>query len=66
LLRFIGIDTPVLSPDVVRPLIGLGGLDRDPTSARALAAVQDTFNHWRGESGRTLGEISRVLACSVP
>jgi 3-methyladenine DNA glycosylase Tag len=65
-LRFIGKDTPVLSPDVVRALIGLGVLDREPTSARALAAVQDTFNHWRGESGRTLGEISRVLACSVP
>jgi len=64
-LRFVGKDTPVLSPDVVRALIAQGVVDREPTSQRALQKVQDAFNTWRAESDRALCEISRVLACSV-
>ena len=33
---------------------------------RDQAAVQDAFNTWREESGCSLTEISRILACSVP
>ena len=64
-LRFVGKDTPVLSADVVKALAAAGVVDREPTSRRALAAVQQAFDTWRAESGRNLCEISRVLACSV-
>lgn len=64
-LRFAGIDTPILSRDVVAALIGEGVVDKNPTAQRDLKAVQDAFNGWQTESGRSLTEISRVLANSV-
>lgn len=64
-LRFAGIDTPILSRDVVAALIGEGVVDKNPTSQRDLKAVQAAFNAWRAESGRSLAEISRILAISV-
>jgi len=64
-LRFAGIDTPIMSRDVVAALIGEGVVDKNPTSQRDLKAVQDAFNEWQAESGRSLTEISRVLANSV-
>lgn len=65
-LRFIGRDTPMFSPDVVRALVSLGVVDKEPTSKKALMETQAAFNSWREESGRSFNEISRVLACSVP
>ena len=65
-LRFVGKDTPMLSADVVAALVGLGVVDKNPTSKTALRAVQDAFNAWHDQSGRAYCEISRVLACSVP
>ena len=64
-LRFVGKDTPLMSPDVVRALVVQGVVDKAPTSKRALAQVQAAFNAWRDESGRPLCQISRVLSCSV-
>ena len=64
-LRFIGKDTFMLSADVVAALVGMGIVDKTPTSKKALAAVQDAFNQWREQSSRPLCQISRVLACSV-
>jgi 3-methyladenine DNA glycosylase Tag len=65
-LRFIGRDTPSLSRDVVKALVEARVVDKNPTSKKALQAVQDAFNEWREESGRPYCQISRVLACSVP
>ena len=65
-LRFIGKDTPMFSRDVVKALVGLGVVDKEPTSKRDLATAQAAFNQWREESGRDLCQVSRVLACSVP
>ena len=65
-LRFMGKDTPMFSPDVVRALIAEGIVDKEPTSAKALQATQAAFNTWREQSGLPLCAISRVLACSVP
>ena len=65
-LRFIGRDTPMLSRDVVKALIELGVVDKEPTSQAALKAVQQAFNAWRSESGRSYNEISRTLAFYVP
>ncbi len=64
-LRFVGKDTPVLSADVVAALIEQGVVDREPTSKKALAAVQAAFAQWREESGRPNCQISRVLSCAV-
>ena len=64
-LRFAGIDTPIMSRDVVNALIGEGVVDKNPTSQRDLAAVQAAFNDWQAESGRPLSAISRILAISV-
>lgn len=65
-LRFIGRDTPMFSRDVVKALVGLGVVDKEPTSKKALGQTQEAFNTWRDESGRAYCQISRVLACSVP
>jgi 3-methyladenine DNA glycosylase Tag len=64
-LRFVGWDTPVLSEDVVKALIGQGVIEKAPTSKKALAAVQDAFNSWHEESGRSFSEISRTLSATI-
>lgn len=64
-LRFMGKDTPILSRDVVSALIQAGVVDKEPTGKRALQQVQTALNAWMEESGRSLTEISRVLAFST-
>lgn len=64
-LRFMGVDSFVLSRDVVGRLVAEGVVDGAPSSKKAMLAVQDAFNGWRSESGRSLTEISRVLAMSI-
>lgn len=64
-LRGMGVDSFILSRDVVRVLIREGVVDKAPSSKRDLARVQAAFNHWSEESGRPLTHISRVLACSI-
>lgn len=64
-LRSVGKDTPVLTRDVVAALRDQGVIDKEPTSKKALARVQEAFAVWQAESGRDLCQISRVLSCSV-
>ena len=65
-LRFMGKDTFILSRDVLTALHREGVVEHTRTPGkRALAQIQDAFNNWRQESGRSLGEISRTLAYSV-
>lgn len=64
-LRFCGIDSFILSQSVIHRLIAEGIVVKASTSARDRAAVQAAFNHWREQSGRSLTEISRVLAMSI-
>lgn len=65
-LRHMGVDTPMLTEDVSRALREQGVIDqKNPASKKALRAVQEAFNTWRSEGGRSLCEISRILACSV-
>ncbi|MGF9693278.1 DNA-3-methyladenine glycosylase I [Rhizobium sp. 0TCS1.26] len=64
-LRFAGIDGYILSRSVVNRLVAEGVVSKAPTSARDKAAVQSAFNTWREQSGRSLTEISRVLALSI-
>jgi 3-methyladenine DNA glycosylase Tag len=64
-LRFVGKDSFIVSRDVTAALIASGVIDKAPTSAKALRAVQDAFNDWMTESGRPLVQISRTLALSI-
>lgn len=64
-LRFMGKDTFILSKDVVSVLISQGVVTKEPTSLKELQATQDAFNHWHQQSGRSLCQISRILAMSV-
>lgn len=64
-LRFIGVDSFVLSQDVTARLIAEGVIDKPATSKTAQRAVQAAFNTWMEQSGRGLSQISRVLAMSV-
>lgn len=64
-LRQMGVDSWILSPSVVAALVNAGIVDKAPTSRKAMASVQAAFTQWRKESGRSLTEISRVLAMSV-
>lgn len=64
-LRSMGKDSYILSPDVVARLIAEGVVDKPPTSKRDLAATQAAFNSWAEQSGRSLTHISQILAYSV-
>ncbi|WP_209832490.1 DNA-3-methyladenine glycosylase I [Ruegeria sp. HKCCE3926] len=64
-MRFAGRDSFILSQDVTARLIAEGVIDKPATSKKAMAAVQRAFNSWMDQSGRSLTEISRVLAMSL-
>jgi len=64
-LRFLGKDGWVLGRDGVAALIREGVVDKEPTGKGAMRAVQEAFNIWAAESGRSFAHISRVLAMSI-
>ncbi|WP_428688114.1 DNA-3-methyladenine glycosylase I [Roseibium sp.] len=64
-LRFMGKESFVLSGDVVNALIRENVIESDAMSKKNLKAIQVAFNEWRATSGRSLNEISRILAFSV-
>ena len=64
-LRMLGRDSYILSRDVVARLIAEGVVEKAPGSKTAMKAVQAAFNDWMRQSGRSLTEISRVLALSI-
>jgi 3-methyladenine DNA glycosylase Tag len=65
-LRHVGKDTPMLTDSVLKALRLEGVVEtKSPTSQAALRRIQDAFNAWREESGRSLCELSKILALSV-
>ena len=64
-LRFMGVDSYILSRDVVARLVAEGVTEKAPTSQKAMASVQEAFNTWGKQSNRSLTEISKVLAMSI-
>jgi len=64
-LRRLGVDSFILSRDVTARLIAEGVIDKPATSQKAMGQVQAAFNRWCEQSGRSLTEVSRVLAFSV-
>lgn len=63
-LRAMGVDGYILSKDVTGRLIAEGVIEKAPTSKSALNSVQSAINSWSAESGRSLKEISRIMATS--
>ncbi len=64
-LRSMGLDTPLMTRDVVAALVAAKVIDGQPTSKKRLRAVQETFTRWRQETGRSYTQLSRILAYSV-
>lgn len=64
-MRFMQRDSFILSRDVTARLIAEGVIDKPASSKTARASVQAAFNAWMEQSGRSLTEISQVLARSV-
>ena len=64
-LRRLGLESWVLSTDVVRVLVDEGVLSRPPSARRDMQAVQAAFDHWCEQSGKSLTYVSRVLAMSI-
>jgi len=65
MLRTMGVDGWILSRDVSARLVAEGVVDKVTYSARGLNAIQDAFLTWHEQSGRSLKQISRILATSV-
>ncbi len=63
-LRQAGVDTFLLSSDVEAYLRNTGIIDSGKTTARAMKAADTAFTQWRRESGRSLTEISQIIAFS--
>ncbi len=66
LLRNMGKDTFMITPDVTKALIRAKVVDKAPTGKGAMRKVQAAFNGWQAETGRPLAQLSRILACSEP
>lgn len=68
-LRRMGLDTFVLTPDVIRALQREEILDpasrTTENSKRGQQAAQDAFNIWHAESGKSFQDISRILALTI-
>ncbi len=64
-LRSMGRDSFILSPDVTARLIAEGVVAKAPGAQRDMRAVQDAFNAWSDQSGRGLTAISQTLAHSI-
>lgn len=65
-LRFMGKDTFMLSKDVVAALQQAGVIENNKaTSKKDLQAIQNAFNRWHQESGRSFTQMSRILAMST-
>ncbi|WP_430461062.1 DNA-3-methyladenine glycosylase I [Thalassolituus sp. LLYu03] len=64
-LRRMGVDALIFSNDVIAGLKREGVVNSAPSSKKAWASVQQALDIWRQQSGRSLNEISQILALSV-
>ncbi|MBE1287041.1 MAG: DNA-3-methyladenine glycosylase I [Alteromonadaceae bacterium] len=63
-LRFLGVDTFLLSKDVEDYFTQHGIITGSARSKRSLTAIQDAFLTWQQQSGRSLTELSQLVAYS--
>jgi len=64
-LREIGKDSFILSRDVTAALKREKVFDGTPTSKSSMRQIQDAFNEWVDDGGKSLTRVSRVLAFTV-
>ncbi len=64
-LRMMGKDSFILSRDVVDALKREKAFDGTPSSKSSLRSIQDAFNFWVDDGGKSLTRVSRVLAFTV-
>lgn len=64
-LRRMGKDSFVLSKDVTAALARERVFEGSPMSQASRAAIQNAFNEWVADGGRSLTRVSRVLAFTV-
>lgn len=64
-LRQLGVDTFILSSDVESYLRNSGIIDSGRGTKRALSSANSAFMEWQQESGRSLTEISQIIAYST-
>lgn len=64
-LRMMGVDSFILSNDVVTALRREKAFDGSPTSKSSLRSIQSAFNAWVADGGGSLTRVSRVLAFTV-
>ena len=64
-MRRMGVDSLILTNDVVTALVREGVIEKIPSSKKAWTATQEAMNIWMQESGRSMNEISKILALSV-
>ena len=66
MLRSMGNDTFLMTKDVCDALVHHGFIEKfSVNSQRDLRRVQEIFNSLCEQSGRSLSEVSRILACTV-
>lgn len=66
LLRWLGWDAFVVSPDVAAALRDAGlDIAESPTSKKDLDRIQARINAWVGETGLSRKHVSRILAMSI-
>jgi 3-methyladenine DNA glycosylase Tag len=64
-LRELGKDSFILSRDVIAALKREKVFDSTPTSKTSLADIQQAFNEWVDDGGKSLTRVSRVLAFTI-
>ncbi len=64
-LRFLGKDTFLLSQDVESYFVTRKIISGSSRSKRSLNSIQETFNAWQEESGRSMQNISQIVSMSV-
>ena len=63
-LRQMGVDTFLLTGDVEAYLRNIGVIEGGRDTKRALTATNKAFMTWQQESGRSISEISQIIAYS--
>lgn len=63
-LRHMGVDSFLLTDDVVGALTDHGLMTAKPTSKTGRKQAQSAFLAWREQTGRPLGQLSTVLSMS--
>jgi 3-methyladenine DNA glycosylase Tag len=64
-LRFLGKDTFLISQDIEGYFVARDLIQGSSRSKRSLTAIQNQFNTWQQQSGRSLQEISQIVSMSV-